>query len=451
MTASPQGGPEVPTSGGLLSRAVVGLWLSMLTSWFGGAVLTFAIGVALYERTGQVTPVVLTQLFAIAPGLILSPIAGHLTDRVGPRRLMGLERVSWSAFSLMLAFVFLESEVALWAMYLAVAGHSAFEFIQSPPLMALLAHGAPSRELTRRNGAMQVAIALSEILGPLTCGFLLAPLGLTALVWMNFGLSLTAVAALAMVPRTKVPIPPAVAAPRRLASFRDLGHTWSFLGGLPGLRSFLALELACNAAMNLLVGLIGPMVLSLASASVLGRVVAAAGVGALVASVGMVAVEGPSRRVRPVQVMCILSGLVLVLTGWTKSPWLIGAAAFTLLALRTLSVAYGQSVWQQLIPPDRQGRVFAARQTVFIFAGLLTYAAMGPLVDWVFEPLLMPGGAWASTVGGVIGVGPGRGISVLVLLIGVGIALVGGVSLFVPRLQHLDQASEARPASPGAV
>ncbi|WP_224248826.1 MFS transporter [Hyalangium gracile] len=448
MTETRQEGSEAPASGRLLSRTMVGLWLSMLATWFGGAMFTFAIGVSIFEQTGQVTPVVITQIFAIAPGLILAPIAGSLTDRMGPRRTLFLERIGWAIFSLALALVFLKSEIALWAMYVAVAGISAFEFIQSPPMLALLAHRAADRELARRNGALQVAIAISEILGPLACGFLLASLGLAGLAWLNLALAVLAIGAMALVPSADAPAQVQSVATRQRSSFREMGRTWAYLKEVPGLRSFLALELIGNIAMTMLMGLIGPMVLSLADAPELGRVIAFAGAGALVASVGMVAVGGPSRRVRPVQVMCVLSGLVLMLTGWTKSTWVISGAAFVLMALRTISVAYGQSVWQQIVPPDRLGRVFAGRQAIFIVAGLLTYAAMGPLVDRIFEPLLLPTGAWASTLGGLVGVGPGRGLAVLVLLIGLTIALVGLASLLSPRLERLNQASEARAEPP---
>jgi len=125
---------------------------------------------------------------------------------------------------------------------------------------------------------------------------------------------------------------------------------------------------------------------------------------------------------------------------------LIAGAAFAFMVLRTLSIAYGQSVWQQLVRPDRQGRVFAGRQAIFTFVGLLTYAALGPLADKVFEPLLLPTGAWASTLGAIVGVGAGRGLSVLVLLIGLGMVLMGLASLASPRLGQLNQASGARAA-----
>jgi Flp pilus assembly protein TadB len=48
----------------------------------------------------------------------------------------------------------------------------------------------------------------------------------------------------------------------------------------------------------------------------------------------------------------------------------------------------------------------------------------GPLADYVFEPLLAPGGALASTVGQVIGTGPGRGVALMLIALGVLLLLI---------------------------
>jgi hypothetical protein len=63
---------------------------------------------------------------------------------------------------------------------------------------------------------------------------------------------------------------------------------------------------------------------------------------------------------------------------------------------------------------------------------LLAFVVAGPLVDHVFGALLQPGGGLAGSVGSVIGVGPGRGIS-LVLLLGGLFPLLGGVLGFRSR------------------
>jgi len=80
----------------------------------------------------------------------------------------------------------------------------------------------------------------------------------------------------------------------------------------------------------------------------------------------------------------------------------------------------------------------------------LSYLVAGPLADRVFEPLLMPGGPLAGSVGRILGVGKGRGIALMLILTGFFIILVVALASRSPRLMHLE--SELPDALPeGAV
>jgi len=46
------------------------------------------------------------------------------------------------------------------------------------------------------------------------------------------------------------------------------------------------------------------------------------------------------------------------------------------------------------------------------------YLLTGFLVDQIFEPLLLPGGLLAGTVGQIMGTGAGRGIGLLFVVVG---------------------------------
>jgi hypothetical protein len=63
----------------------------------------------------------------------------------------------------------------------------------------------------------------------------------------------------------------------------------------------------------------------------------------------------------------------------------------------------------------------------------IAYLAAGPLADRVFEPLLMVDGPLAGSVGRMIGVGTGRGIGLLFIVLGiVGLAVTAFGSLYSP-------------------
>jgi hypothetical protein len=52
-------------------------------------------------------------------------------------------------------------------------------------------------------------------------------------------------------------------------------------------------------------------------------------------------------------------------------------------------------------------------------ASPLAYLLAGPLAEGLFEPLLAPNGLLAGSVGQIMGIGPGRGIGLLFIVMGV--------------------------------
>jgi hypothetical protein len=64
---------------------------------------------------------------------------------------------------------------------------------------------------------------------------------------------------------------------------------------------------------------------------------------------------------------------------------------------------------------------------------------VAPLAPALFNPLLEPDGPLAGTVGGLLGTGEGRGIGLLYVLCGLGMALWTAAALRHPLLAHFDR------------
>jgi hypothetical protein len=96
------------------------------------------------------------------------------------------------------------------------------------------------------------------------------------------------------------------------------------------------------------------------------------------------------------------------------------------------------AIWQSKVAPDLQGRVFAVRQMLALLASSLASLSAGALADRWFERWLAPDGALAGSVGRVIGVGPGRGIGFLFVLLGVLLVSEMIAACLTPRLRHLE-------------
>jgi hypothetical protein len=96
-------------------------------------------------------------------------------------------------------------------------------------------------------------------------------------------------------------------------------------------------------------------------------------------------------------------------------------------------------VWQRKVPLALQGRVFAVRRVTSQAALPLAYALAGPLADGVFEPLMAQGGGLAGTLGAVLGVGPGRGVALLLVLLGLMTVTGALVGFMAPRIRRLEE------------
>ena len=66
------------------------IWLGELISMLGSGLTSFALGVWIFQKTGNATPFALTVMFSSLPRVLLSPIAGSLVDRWNRRWVMVL-------------------------------------------------------------------------------------------------------------------------------------------------------------------------------------------------------------------------------------------------------------------------------------------------------------------------------------------------------------------------
>jgi hypothetical protein len=81
--------------------------------------------------------------------------------------------------------------------------------------------------------------------------------------------------------------------------------------------------------------------------------------------------------------------------------------------------ALANAVTQSKVARDMQRRYGGVSQMLTSIAMPLGYLSVGPLADQVFEPLMASGGALAGNLGIWLGVGPGRGIGLLLTLSGI--------------------------------
>ena len=246
---------------------------------------------------------------------------------------------------------------------------------------------------------------------------------------------------LAAVSLLVVPIPrlPTAGGGARRSYWRDVAAGWSYIATRPGLLGMTLYFAALNLTEGMGNVLRAPMVLAFAPPTVLGAVMSAAGVGALAGSLLMSAWGGPRRRIHGVLGFTALAGLCMVMAALRPSVFLIGIAYAGRYVCGPLFSGCATAIQQSIVAPEMQGRAFAVGSAVRGATLTLVYLIAGPLADGVFEPLMAVGGTLAGSAGAVIGTGPGRGIALLMGLLGLLVVGVAAAGRLYPRLYHIEE------------
>jgi DHA3 family macrolide efflux protein-like MFS transporter len=101
-------------------------------------------------------------------------------------------------------------------------------------------------------------------------------------------------------------------------------------------------------------------------------------------------------------------------------------------------IAGSQAVLQAKVAPEVQGRVLALNMMLNTAAFAVAYLLAGPLADHVFERLMAADGLLVTSIGQLIGVGPGRGMGLMFVVMGL-LAMVTAVSAFAyPRIRKVE-------------
>jgi MFS family permease len=416
------------------------IWFGQVVSLLGSGLTGFALGIWVYQQTGSVTRFALIAFFSSLPGLAISPFAGVLVDR-WERRLTLLGSVVLSSLTTLILVLLLWDEsrslLRLWHIYVLLAVASianSFQWLAFSSATTLL---VPKKHLGRASGLTQMIFAIAQIGAPILGALLLIAIRLRGILLVDLATFAFAVLTLVGV-RFREPEQEPVAAEGRPSLWSEAGYGWRYLREHPGLLGLLSLFFGSNFVTGMLQVLLTPLVLSFASTRELGTVLSLSGMGMLVGTILMSVWGGPQRRVRGIVVGLVVQSLLLFLGGLRPSLPVIGAAAFAFLFLLPIFNGCSQIIWQSKVPPGVQGKVFAMRKMVAQASLPLAYFLAGPLADHVFEPMLAPGGALASTVGAVIGVGRGRGIGLLLMVLGVLVLIWVAIAFSNPRLRHLE-------------
>ncbi len=421
-------------------------WFGQIISLVGSGITGFALGVWIYEKTGSTTQLALISLFSTLPGIVLSPIIGVLIDRWQPRWTMILSNCVAAAVTLCLALLFFANKLNIWYIYFGVyiiSICSAFQNLAYTVATTLL---VPKQHLGRASGMVQIGEASSRLFSPAVAGVLVLNFKIQGVLLIDFISYLFATATLLIVqfPKTKITTDTESNDnndnhSKKTLLFSEAFDGWNYIVARPGLLGMLIFFAIGNFVLGMASILITPMLLAFTSAAVLGNVLSIGGSGMLIGTIVMSVWGGPKSRMYGMFYFGLLQGIFIIFIGLRPLIPLITLACFSVFFTIPIINGCSQAIWQTKVPKEMQGRVFATRRMVSWLSFPLAYVLAGPLADYVFEPLLTVNSPLANNVGKIIGVGAGRGIGLLFVMLGTLTFIAVGCSYFYKSLRLIEK------------
>ncbi|WP_157253009.1 non-ribosomal peptide synthetase/MFS transporter [Nonomuraea typhae] len=406
-------GQFVSSVGSALSQLVMSLWV--------------------FQQTGEITAFSLVMAVALLPGILAGPLAGAVADRYDRRTVMLLGDLAAGLSTLAMIGLIAADRLAMPYVYLLCAITSLATAFQRPAYLAAVAQLVPKPFLGHANGFTQIGAGAGALFAPMLGAPLLAVLPLESILLIDVATFLVAVATLAF-----VRFPDRLFRKREEPLSRQIVHGWRYIAKRPGLRAVLSFFVVDHVLYAAGFALIVPLVLVEYGVATLGLVLTAGGVGTLLGSLVMTVWGGTPRRADGMIAFMGLNNLGLLVIGAAGHPWLLVAGMFTMGFSESLTDGHWVALVQRKVGLELQGRVLATFMTTVTVVMPLAYLVIGPLADRLFRPMLQPGGPLAAPLGGVLGLGPGRGLALVILAGGVLLTAWTVRAWFTRRLRHLE-------------
>lgn len=430
---------EVTAPKGMRTFLIV--WFGQLVSLLGSGMTRFAITLWVWEQTQSATALALMAFFAFAPSIFFGPIAGAYVDRWDRKRAMMISDVASGLVTVALFLLSLNGSLQIWHLYIGAFVAGSFESFQFPAYSSAVTLMVDKENYGRASALFGLNGSIADIATPFISALLYAMIGLQGIYLIDIVTFIFAVATLIVI---KLP-----SVKRSVEGVASRGNIWresvfgfQFIWRYKSLFGLQSSFFFANLFFGITLTLTSAMILARTNndESTLAIVSAALGIGGVAGGIAMSMWGGlKERRVRGVLFTFVLVGLLgisIMGMGQNVYWWVVGAF-FTMFFLPTAN-ASNQAIWQSKVPPDIQGKVFAARRLIASLSSPLAIITGGLLADYIFEPAMQSGGIWAGVFGNIVGTGAGAGMGLMFFTVGIASAFVGIISYSIPVIRDVE-------------
>jgi MFS transporter, DHA3 family, macrolide efflux protein len=412
--------PQIQDEAGAGFNRFLPIAFNHFASSFATALVGFGLSVWVFQTTRSVSALSLLAICSLLPRAFSSVLAGAVVDRFGVRPAIVAGNLGALVSLAPCLLLFRQGRLELWHVCVSMTLAAACQSLLWPAISASVPVLVGKQDFVRANGLLQAVNATSGILAPAVGGLAALHFGTGTVLLISmvaFGVSVLPLAF------RRIPVPPAEQSAdehslERRANLSGITAAWTFLKRDATLLRLATVFAASSFVIALATVLLKPLVLSFGSAPALGTVMSVGSLGMLLGGLAITAVGKGAATFKQVMWLMAASGVCMALAGSRPALPLIAVATGAYFFIMAVVSSGVQTIIQSGVPLNLQGRMHATLATISLAAMPLAYPLAGPLADYVFEPLFAEGGPLAGNVGRFIGVGAGRGIGLLFIIMG---------------------------------
>jgi len=391
--------------------------ITQVLSQIGSRMTGIALGIRVFQDTGNTTPVLLTSFFSALPLIIGGSFAGVLVDHWKRRTVLIITDSVAALCTALLMIAFFTDRFALWQLYSLSFITGIADMFQRPASEASTTMLVPDQHRDRANAVRQLIGPMAGIIAPVITGFLYALINVTGIMIVDLVTFLIAVGVVLLV---------TIPEPKRDSeqAFNLQSFLSEFKKGIQFLldRKVVLYLLLLSALLNFL--LAGPMNLNTPYLLTLTGSEAAMGVlqgvmnaGMIVGGVLVMLIGVTKPRIHGIMLGMMFRAVCLVAYGLSRSPLALGLSLFFVFSPNTLIDASNLSLIQQKTPAEMQGRIFSIMFQLMYLVTPFSYLVTGLIVDRWLEPAVSTPG-W-RVVAPLVGARPGSGMGLWMVVCGV--------------------------------
>lgn len=390
------------------------IWFGELISGIGSGMTSFALSVYIYQTTGSVSLISLVTVASFLPTILLSPFGGILADRYDRRLLMiigdffsglGLAYVLWNIHF---------GHPNILPILLGVTFNAIFVALMEPAFKATVTDLLTKDEYAKASGMVQIAGNARYLISPALAGMLLAKADIQIILLLDictFFITITTVS----FARKSIERPIFT---KRQSVWMEMKEGLAVLKGSKGILYLIMLMAAVCFFVGFLQTLVSPMILAISNAQTVGILESVCATGMLVGSIVIGFLGIKKSYVKVLSLASVMASLCMILSGVSVSLLITGTGIFLFFFVLPFINTSADVLVRSNVKGEVQGRVWGLISLLSQIGTVLAYLLSGPLADYIFEPLLAKSGPLATSIGVLIGTGPGRGIGLMFILSG---------------------------------